>query len=98
MQFALEHGADYVMVLNNDTVLHDDCVTQLMEWVPRAAHLGAVSPKILFHDDPGRIWFAGGDFSRLRALGLHRRELERDDPREAPRLDEVSFLTGCCML
>ena len=98
MQFAVANGAQYVLVINNDTVLQDDCVTQMMAWVPRAQRLGAMSPKILFYEDPDRIWFGGGDFSRHRALGLHRRELERDDPREDPRLDDVSFLTGCCML
>lgn len=98
MQLAMASGADYLLVLNNDTVLQRDCVSQLMAWASRVDRLGAMSPKILFHQDPRRIWFAGGDFSVARALGTHRHARELDDPNEAARIDDVSFLSGCCML
>lgn len=103
MRFALENGADYLLVLNNDTVVEHDCVSQLMRSVPEAqrlsaGRLGVLAPKILYYDDPKRIWFAGGDFSYMRALGLHRREGEPDDASEPPRLDEITFATGCCIL
>ena len=95
---ALENGADYVFVLNNDTVVEPRCVSTLVDSATRAPGVGAVAPKILYHDDPNLIWYAGGDYSFVRALGLHRRELERDDPAEAPRLDEITFITGCAFL
>ena len=98
MRHAMEQGAEYLMVLNNDTVLERDCVSQLMRFVPRAENLGAIAPKILYFDDPTRIWYAGGDYVATKALGRHRRELERDDPTEAPRLDEMTFATGCCFV
>lgn len=98
MRHAAENGADFLLVLNNDTVLERDCVSQLVRSVPQAAKLGVIAPKILFFDDPERIWYAGGDYVEARALGRHRREGERDAPGEAPRLDEMTFATGCCFL
>jgi GT2 family glycosyltransferase len=89
---ALAEGCDYLLILNNDTVVDPGCVTALVE----AAR--SVGGKILFYDAPERIWFGGGDFSRTRALGMHRLE-GRPDPDPAEQgVREVSFLTGCCML
>ena len=98
MQYAMARGADYLLVMNNDTILEPRCVATLMESVPSAERLGALAPKILFYEDPSRIWYAGGDFSYARAMGSHRRELELDTPDEAPRLDRMTFATGCCFL
>lgn len=98
MRFALECGADLLLVLNNDTVLDPLCVSALVRSVPCADRLGVLSPKILYYDDPTRIWFAGGDYSFVKALGNHRREQELDVADEAPRLEEITFATGCCLL
>lgn len=98
MQYALDNGAEYLLVLNNDTVLDPECVATLVQSAGRAERLGALAPKILYWDDPKRIWFGGGDFSFARAIGSHRQEEELDDPAEAPRLDDITFATGCCFL
>ena len=96
--YSLEQGADFLLVLNNDTVLERDCMSLLVQSARGAERVGAVAPKILCWDDPSRIWFAGGDYSFPRAIGQHRRMLEVDDPNEAPRLDEITFVSGCCFL
>ena len=98
IRYAIEQGADYLLILNNDTVVERDCVTVLVRSAQDVGRFGAIAPKILYWDAPGTIWFAGGDFSLMRALGLHRREGERDDATETPRLDSMTFATGCCFL
>lgn len=98
MRYALERGADFVLVLNNDTVLEPGCVSALMRSARQAGRFGAIAPKILYWDDPGRIWYGGGDYSWARALGSHRREMEPDDPSEGARLEPMTFATGCCFL
>ena len=95
---ALADGCDYVLILNNDTVIDRACVARLVDVAQADDRAGAVGGKILFYDAPERIWFGGGDFSRSRALGVHRSEgLPDADPAEET-VEEVSFLTGCCML
>ena len=96
--YALERGADFLLVVNNDTILDAACVRVLVDSSRGAERLGALSPKILYFDDPGRIWYAGGDYSAMRAMGTHRQEMKPDDATEAPRLDEITFATGCCFL
>jgi GT2 family glycosyltransferase len=100
VKYALEHGADYLLVLNNDTILEPSCISVLVNSALRVPTetLGAVAPKILFFDEPGRIWFGGGDYSAFRVLGAHRREMEMDDPKEAARMEPMTFATGCCFL
>jgi GT2 family glycosyltransferase len=93
---ALADGAEYVLILNNDTVADPHCVSWLVRMAESNTRIGAVSPKILYHEDPDRVWFAGGDFSRLRALSRHRGEGGQDRGDRKP--GDVSFLTGCCLL
>ena len=97
IEWALRGGCDYVLILNNDTEIAPDAVGHLVSAASVGEDVGAVAPKILYHADPDRIWFGGGEFRRARALGTHDREGELDGQQEeAPR--EVSFLTGCCLL
>lgn len=96
--WALERGAAYVLVLNNDTVVDADAVTKLVEAAQAGDKTGAVAPKILYHDDPERIWFAGGRISHLRAIGEHLRDGEIDDRSRDGGVERVSFVSGCCLL
>lgn len=97
--WALERGADFVLVLNNDAVLAPDCISRLVAAARATPRVGAVTPKILAFDAPERIWYAGGDASLVRLAGRHRRAGERDDAAKDPAAPEpVSFVTGCCLL
>ena len=98
IQYAIEHGADYLLILNNDTVVERDCVSVLMRSAAEAGRFGAIAPKILYWDDPRSLWFAGGDFSSVRAMGMHRRMGATEDPADKPRLEPVTFVSGCCFL
>lgn len=98
MGFAIEHGAELLVVVNNDTVLDPRCISQLVLAMEAGERAGAVSPKILHYDDPSRIAFAGGDLSIMRAIGIHRRSGEVDHHDAAQRIEETTFVTGACFL
>jgi GT2 family glycosyltransferase len=94
-EWAIARGADYALVLNNDTVVDPQCVSELV----RAAvetEAAMVAPQITYYDQPDRVWYGGGRFSTMRALGLHLRENEPVDP--AQRRMPISFACGCCFL
>ena len=95
---ALANGAEHVVVINNDTVAEPRCISLLVEAAATSTRVGAVSPKILHHIEPDRLWFAGGDFSPMRAIGIHRRASERDAADETGAIQSMSFATGCCVL
>jgi GT2 family glycosyltransferase len=89
---------DYLLILNNDTEISPDAVERLVEAAESGERVGAVAPKILYHAEPDRVWFGGGHLSLARALGYHRHEGVRDGDDGATGVEEVSFLTGCCLL
>jgi GT2 family glycosyltransferase len=96
IRYALDHGAEFLFILNNDTTLATDCITRLLDGVEDAAR-DVVSPKILWHHAPELLWYGGGDFNRTKALGEHRGFLKPDDG-AAASVAPVSFVSGCAFL
>lgn len=96
---ALRGNADYLLILNNDIVVDPCAVSKLVDVAENSdKDIGGVVPKILYYDDPDRIWYAGGEFSPMLGLGLHWGEgtLDRSDNSEGIR--NVTFMTGACFL
>src|SRR3989344_1460104 len=105
IRFALAKKFDAVMLLNSDTKVHPQLVTQLVK-----ANVDLASPKIYFYPgfefhhhrytkpDRGKvIWYAGGSVDWNNVLGVHRGvdEVDRGQYDQAVDLD---FATGCCLL
>lgn len=93
---ALEAGADYVLLINNDAFLHPEALATLLRYA-RQEEVGLVAPLIYWADPPDRIWSVGG---RLRPLVMEvSHEWEgQPDPRRWPEILERDFVTGCCLL
>lgn len=98
MERALQRGAGALLLLNNDTILHEDCLGEMMRCLDSAPDIGAVTPKILFHTHPDHIWCAGGAYSLWVGIARHYGLRDsKDDPRYAEEKD-VGFATGCSLL
>ena len=95
---ALGMDADWVLVLNNDTVIEPGMLRALMAAGESSSGAAAIAPKTVRFDDPTILWFDGGYFSRIRALGGHRGEGTLDRVPDLRPAERVSFLTGCCLL
>src|SRR5438552_2437989 len=48
--YAMEQGAAYCFVVNNDTRLEPTCVSRLVQVAESSDRVGAVAPKILYFD------------------------------------------------
>jgi GT2 family glycosyltransferase len=96
VRYALTHGADYVLVQNNDTIVAPDFLDQLMEVAeshPQAAFLG---PMTYHHSEPGVIQSAGGLMTPYwRAY--HRGQNESDHGQYST-VAPVRWVTGCSIL
>ena len=94
---ALECGADYVWLLNNDAVADPQALTMLIEAAERNPNVAMAGSKIYFHDDPCRIWSVSGIWEkgwlRLRMKGAH--QLDRGQFDEPCKVWSIS---GCSML
>jgi GT2 family glycosyltransferase len=55
---ALEMGADYVLLLNNDTVPGEDFLEKLLNGALADKNIAAAGPKVLWAVDPPRLWGA----------------------------------------
>jgi GT2 family glycosyltransferase len=96
MRLALAEGADYVVLLNNDTVVEPGFLAPLIEQLERHDEVGVAGPLIALFEPPDRIWFAGGRFT-LATGGARHRLLGRPTA-AAPRAPfATDFMSGCCM-
>ncbi len=97
MECALDGRADYVLLLNNDTLVAPDVIDLLVEAVEADPAVGVAGPTIYYHEDPERIWSAGGaiDWRRGDAHMLSVNEIDRGQLGETPR--RVDFVTGCAL-
>jgi GT2 family glycosyltransferase len=90
---ALELGAAYVLLLNNDTEVEPGFVEALVAEARRRPDAAALCSKVLFFEPPGLIWFAGARLDpRSGYNGRQRGYRERDDG----RFDQVVETDRAC--
>lgn len=98
IRHALELGADYVFLLNNDTTIAPDAIGRCVEAAERRVDAGAVSPLIYFAQPSNLIWYGGAAFDARRAHSgrmLGYREFECDRFLATRETDRV---TGAAVL
>lgn len=98
IEFALRHGAEYVLLLNNDTVsVSGDFLSILLERASASGDIGIVTP-VITYEGSDVIWYAGGRIGCLTGLCRHEHKgesygsLDRMEPRE------TDYASGCCLL
>jgi GT2 family glycosyltransferase len=91
IKFALERGARYVLLINNDTICEKNFLSRLVEVGQKNKEIGLLSP-VIHEGKTKKIWFSGGRISWLRMKTFHdTREIKKD-------IRIVKFITGCAML
>lgn len=95
---ALDKGADYIMLLNNDTIVAPDMLNLMVEVMEGDPTIGVTGPTIYYYNAPDLIWSAGGQIDWTQGLtsmiGLN--EEDKSQFGVSPR--PVDFVTGCAML
>jgi GT2 family glycosyltransferase len=99
IRHALAHGADYVLLLNNDTLVAPDMLAKLLAVAEADAQIGIVGPLIYSLNSPERLCAAGS------VIHWHRGEIEHRGmwcPAQKCPLPNspqpVDFLVGTCLL
>jgi GT2 family glycosyltransferase len=94
IRHALDRDADYVLLVNNDTVVAPDMIGMLVEVMERDPTFGVAGPIIYYMDQPQEVWFAG---YRIKGeLYVLRRGLRLEPPLQP--VEDVDFVSGCGML
>lgn len=92
---ALRDGADYIWLLNNDTLVSPTCLRHLLE---AAENVGTavLSPQIRYHDRPDQAWYLGGRLD-WRMKTSHLTDRSGGWGAEGLRPVPVEWATGCSL-
>ena len=109
--YGLSWGADYFLIINNDTLINDpNLLSSMVSVFNSNENCGVVSPKIYFapgfefhkdrymENDLGKvIWYAGAKFDWENIYSVHA-GLNEVDCGQYQEVKEVDAITGCCFL
>ena len=70
IRLALNNDAEYIWLLNNDTIVHQDALSAMVDVGERIPESGILGSKIYYYDKPDFIWFAGATIDWKRAVSL----------------------------
>ncbi|MFT5125098.1 MAG: GT2 family glycosyltransferase [Kiritimatiellia bacterium] len=97
IKHALDRGADYVFMINNDVEVAPDMVSKLVEAAEASETIGLAVPKIYYFDEPEIIWSAGCRYRKFPPII----KLNTTDGKDDGRYDQllsVDFITTCAVL
>lgn len=87
IKYALESGYDYILLLNNDTIVEKNMIEELMRYADEKT---VTVPTMYYYSDPQTIWFAGGKINRFTGSARHILNESKDN-------NQINFATGCCI-
>lgn len=96
IQAAMAQGADWVLVLNEDTLLDQECLAQLVAAGESDPRIGMVGPLVYHFDEPSVIQSAGGVLRR--GWGSDHLGKNEPDHGQFPAAHDVEWLTGCAIM
>jgi hypothetical protein len=93
---ALARGADYVVLLNNDTVVAPDFLEGLVRVAQSDKRVGIAGGKVFCYELPELIWFAGGIINYRTGRTPIRGSGEADKG-QFDEIVRVDWISGCFM-
>lgn len=94
---ALDLGYSHLMLLNNDTEVLPNFLSEMMPLFGKHPKLGVIQPLIYWMKDRNQIWSAGGKWNSWLGRAITRLELQKGkDSKSGFR--KLDWATGCCML
>lgn len=98
IQYAIENNAEYIWILNNDTIVESNCLNIMLNVAESSEDIGIVGSKIYFADNQKTIWFAGARFFRHLGKSVMLGYGEEDNMQTWEGNVDADFITGCSML
>ncbi|MGX7419010.1 glycosyltransferase family 2 protein [Carnobacterium gallinarum] len=97
MKYAIEDGADYICILNNDVIVNSDFLTILVDYLSTHPKVGLVGPRICEYEDQSILESAGSnvDFKKGRVTRLYHGEPEQN---VYGKVIPCDYVGGACML
>jgi GT2 family glycosyltransferase len=97
IRHALEHGAQRVMLVNNDATVAPEVIEGFERAARERPRAGILAGKVYFADRPSTIWFAGQRVSELLGYSGRPRGFGRADGRRYTRMAPTGRAVGALM-
>jgi GT2 family glycosyltransferase len=102
IQYALSQDAQYLLCLNNDTIVESGFLEPLVQALEDSPEAGLASSEIFYFDDPQRHWYLGAAVSFAGEMAHEGAPAWHLEPSEALRQVQKPFVTdvatGCSLL
>lgn len=98
IRHALDGGAEYVVLLNNDTTVSSLLVDRLLTAFVANPGYGILGPVIRFMDEPDTVMTDGVTFNSPRDCGFFQRKIVPEVTAAVPPVTDVDIVNGCCMM
>lgn len=95
IQYALAQGADYVFLLNNDTIVASDMLCLLVESLEADSSAGMAGPTMFYYEDPNIIAAAGSLVNNKTGQFWNRLDGSVDGTTKEGEFLEVDFIVSC---
>lgn len=97
IKHALDAGAEYILIVNNDVVVDGDTVSTLFELMHSDGKIGIAGAKALRADDPSRLCWAWGKLN-YRNMVSEVIGLDAPDSDEFSKVQDVDYVFGCAVM
>lgn len=94
---AIIKRTDYVLLLNNDTIVEKEFLDKLIQVAESDPNIGIVGPTIYYYNDVNKIQSAGTKIS-LKTGTIKTFRLNKNDLGEYNNITDVDSVTGCALL
>ncbi|MDF1832965.1 MAG: glycosyltransferase [Porticoccaceae bacterium] len=97
IRYALKQHPDFILLLNNDTVVETDFLDQLISYAASKGNKGLFGPKINYFDQPDTLWWAGSKWN-AEALEFEHTGINQRDSGAYDQAREIDYVCGCALL
>ena len=94
---ALSDGCEYILLSNNDVVLHHKNTLKSMVERMNKTNIDILCPKIYYYDSPNIIWAAGGDFIKHDTATVHFGSRKKDNGEFDEEID-IRYTPTCFVI
>jgi GT2 family glycosyltransferase len=93
LRWILANGTDYVLLLNNDTIVDPNFLSELMDVAKNTPEIGVVGPTVCYYNDVNRIQSAGAKIHWNKGKTTHFTDISTID-----KIRDVDYIMGCALL
>lgn len=97
LQYAIDKGFEYIMMLNNDTFVEPHFLEPLVAYMDANPNTGIIQPRIHFNHNRNLLWDGGSYFSKWLGYA-YTKGYNQTVSEEFLTIKEVDWITGCGFL